>query len=40
MFQLPSHEQKYYDAINEVRRKVEGKIYFYFVDEKVLKEIK
>lgn len=40
VFQLPSHEQKYYDAINEVRRKVEGKIYFYFADEKVLKEIK
>lgn len=40
ILQLPSHESKYYTAINEARRKYKGKIYFYFADEKTLKEIK
>ena len=40
LFEIPSHEQKYYDALNEIKRKVDGRVMFYFKEEKILKEIK
>jgi hypothetical protein len=40
IFELPSHNKVYYDAITEARRKCNGRILFYFSDEKVLKEAK
>lgn len=40
IFELPSHDSKYYVSIAEARRKNNGRIFFYFVDEKILKEIK
>ena len=40
VFELPSHTQKLYDAITEARRKCNGRIFFYFADEMILKEAK
>ena len=40
IFQIPSHDKEYYDALSEARRKYKGRILFYFADEKQLKEIK
>lgn len=39
VFELPSHEAIFYEKITEARRKLKGKIFFYFKDEKVLREI-
>ena len=39
VFEIPNHESQYYEALTEARRKCHGKIFFYFADEKVLKEI-
>lgn len=40
VYEIPSHDGKYYAALAEARRKCSGKIFFYFKDDKVLKEIK
>ncbi len=40
VFELPSHDMAFYNAITEARRKCVGRIFFYFSDEKVLKEAK
>lgn len=40
IFELPSHDRVYYEAITEAKRKCNGQIFFYFADEKVLKETK
>lgn len=39
ILELPSHDQKYYDAITEARRKTDGRILFFFADELSLKEV-
>lgn len=39
LFEIPSHDRKYYNALSEVRRKCQGKIYFYFKDERIIKEV-
>lgn len=38
IFEIPSHDIQFYKAITEARRKCEGRIFFYIIDEKVLKE--
>ena len=40
VFELPSHDADYYDQITEARRKYKGHIFFYFTDDKTLREIK
>ena len=40
VLQLPSHKQEYYKAMNEAKRKYNGRILFYFPDDQVLREIK
>lgn len=40
VFEIPSHDAKFYKALTEARRKCEGRIFFYIVDELVLKELK
>ena len=40
VFEFPSHDIPYYKALAEVRRKFDKRIFFYFKDEQVLKEIK
>ena len=40
VFEIPTHDAKYYAALTEARRKCTGKIFFYIVDEMVLKELK
>lgn len=40
VFELPSHDRAYYEAITEAKRKCNGRILFYFSDEKILKEAK
>ena len=40
VYEIPSHDTVYYDALTEVRRKFDKRIFFYFKDERVLKEIK
>ena len=40
VFEIPNHDAKFYEALTEARRKCEGRIFFYIVDELVLKEIK
>lgn len=40
VFEIPGHDAKFYRALTEARRKCEGRIFFYIVDELVLKEIK
>lgn len=40
IFELPSHEPKFYEAMAEARRKCKGRILFYFSDDTTLKEIK
>lgn len=41
ILELPNHDQAFYDALTEARRKYgkEGSIYFYFSDEKILIKI-
>lgn len=39
ILELPSHSSEYYKSITEARRKCIGRIFFYFTDEKVLKEV-
>ena len=40
VFEIPSHNPKYYEALAEARRKCTGRIFFYFMDDMELKEIK
>ena len=40
VFEIPSHNEVFYKAITEARRKCSGRIFFYIADEKVLKEVK
>lgn len=40
VFEIPSHASKYYEILAEVRRKCNGRIFFYFSDDMELKEIK
>ncbi|MDD7303045.1 MAG: phage minor head protein [Prevotellaceae bacterium] len=40
VFEIPSHNPKYYEALAETRRKCTGRIFFYFMDDMELKEIK
>lgn len=40
VFEFPSHNQVFYDAITEARRKYNGRIFFYFTDDQMLKEAK
>ena len=40
IFELPSHNPSYYEALAEARRKCYGQIFFYFSDDLELKEIK
>jgi hypothetical protein len=40
IFEIPSHASKYYEILAEVRRKCNGRIFFYFSDDMELKEIK
>ena len=40
VFEIPSHNPKYYQALAEARRKCTGRIFFYFMDDIELKEIK
>lgn len=40
VFEIPSHEPKYYEALAEARRKCNGRIFFYFTNDMELKEIK
>ena len=40
VFEFPSHDIPYYKALAEVRKKFDKRIFFYFKDEQVLKEIK
>lgn len=40
IFEIPNHDSTFYDALTEARRKCNGRIFFYFADEKILKELK
>lgn len=40
VFEIPSHHAKYYEALAEARRKCTGRIFFYFMNDMELKEIK
>lgn len=40
VFEIPSHNPKYYEALAEASRKCTGRIFFYFMDDMELKEIK
>lgn len=40
VFEIPTHDAKYYAALTEARRKCTGRIFFYIADEMVLKELK
>ena len=40
VFEVPSHHAKYYEALAEARRKCTGRIFFYFMNDMELKEIK
>lgn len=40
VFEIPTHDAKYYAALTEARRKCTGRIFFYITDEMVLKELK
>ena len=39
VFEIPNHSAEYYKALTDARRKCQGKIFFYILDEKVLKEL-
>lgn len=39
VFELPNHNPAMYKAIAEARRKCEGQIFFYFIDDMELKEV-
>lgn len=40
IFEFPSPDKKYFDALAEARRKYSGRIFFYITEENVLKEVK
>lgn len=40
VFEFPSHDRMFYEAITEARRKCNGRILFYIKDEMILKEVK
>lgn len=40
VLEIPSHANEYYEKLAEARRKCNGRIFFYFPDELILKEIK
>lgn len=40
IFEIPSHSPEFYAALAEARRKCTGKIFFYFIDDMELKEIR
>lgn len=40
VLEIPSHTNEYYEKLAEARRKCKGRIFFYFSEEQVLKEIK
>lgn len=40
VFEIPAHHAKYYEALAEARRKCTGRIFFYFMNDMELKEIK
>lgn len=40
VFEIPSHDAKFYIAITEARRKCTGRIFFYITDDMELKEVK
>lgn len=40
IFEIPTHDAKYYAALTKARRKCTGRIFFYIADEMVLKELK
>lgn len=40
VLEMPSHDAKYYEALTEARRKCKGRIFFYIVDDGILKELK
>lgn len=40
VFEIPTHDAKYYAALTEARRKCNGRIFFYIADEMVLKELR
>lgn len=40
VFEIPRHEQQFYDAIHECLRKYPIRVMFYFSDERILKEAK
>lgn len=40
IFEIPSHSPDFYAALAEARRKCTGKIFFYFIDNMELKEIR
>ncbi|MDE6537892.1 MAG: hypothetical protein K2M13_07660 [Muribaculaceae bacterium] len=39
LLRLPSHSKEYYDKLTEARRKYEGCIAFYFIDDITLREM-
>lgn len=40
ILEIPSHSKEFYEAITEARRKCNGRIFFYIVDEMILKEVR
>ena len=40
VFEIPKHDKKYYKALSEVKRKCNGRIFFYINGENKLKELK
>ena len=40
IFEFPSPEKKFFDALAEARRKYSGRMFFYIIEENILKEVK
>ena len=40
IFEFPSPDKKFFDALAEARRKYSGRMFFYIIEENILKEVK
>lgn len=40
IFEFPNPEKKFFDALAEARRKYSGRMFFYIIEENILKEVK
>lgn len=40
IFEFPSPDKKFFDALAEARRKCSGRMFFYIIEENILKEVK